>query len=114
MSPLSEDFILIREKKPAIKFSYFVVVSFELRIATCKGVRVTKIMGSRSDEWIYWCSFTITLNSDSLQSLTVYYLLYSLLDHERLPFCYEERRIPAHTLNFLGRHLSLESTLIHF
>jgi hypothetical protein len=37
-------------------------------IATCREVRVTKITGSRSDEWIYWCSLTITLNSDFSES----------------------------------------------
>jgi hypothetical protein len=81
---------------------------------TCRGVHVVKIMGSRSDEWIYWCSFTITLNSDSLHSLTVYVSLHSLLNHERLPLYYDKRRIPAHTLNCLEQRLSLESTLIHF
>jgi hypothetical protein len=25
-----------------------------IHIFTCKGVRVTKITGSRSDDWIYW------------------------------------------------------------
>jgi hypothetical protein len=52
---------------------------------------------NRSDEWIYRYSFTITLDSDSLQSLTVYDALHSFLDHERHPFYYDERRIPAHT-----------------
>jgi hypothetical protein len=65
--------------KPVIKFSYF-VVSFELRIATCKGVGVTKIMGCRSDDWIYLCSFTIANNYDSSQSMTVSDSLHSLLD----------------------------------
>jgi hypothetical protein len=26
----------------------------DLNIVTCKWVRVTKIKGSRSDDWIYW------------------------------------------------------------
>jgi hypothetical protein len=81
-------------------------------IVTCRWVRVTKITGSRSDDCIYWCSFTITLNSDSLQSLTLYEPLHSLLDCEHLPFCYDERRIPANTLNCLERCLSLENALI--
>jgi hypothetical protein len=84
-------------------------------IATCKGVGMTKLTDSRSDKWIYWCSFTTTINSDSLQSLTVYDSLHSLLAHGgRLAFCYNERRISAHTLNCLEQCLSLESTLIHF
>jgi hypothetical protein len=84
-----------------------------IHIATCKGVGETKLTSYRSDEWIHWCSFTITLNSDSLQLLTLYDLLHFLLDHERLPFYYDERRIPAHTFNCLERCLSLESTSIH-
>jgi hypothetical protein len=72
------------------------------------------ITDSRSDEWIYWCSFIVTRNFDSLQSLTVYDSLHYLLDHERLPFYYDERRIPAHILNCLEQCLSLESTLTHF
>jgi hypothetical protein len=72
---------------------------------------MTIIMDSRLDEWIYWCCFTITLNSDSLQSLTGYNSFHSLLDYECLPFYYDERRIPAHCLE---RCLSIESTLIHF
>jgi hypothetical protein len=78
------------------------------------GIRVTNLTGSRSDDWIYWRSFKIILNSDSLQSLTVYDSLHSLLAHERLPVYYDERRNPALTLNCLERCLSLESTLIHF
>jgi hypothetical protein len=50
---------------------------------------------------IYWRSFIITLNSDSLQSLTVYSSRHSLLDNDHLPVYYDERRIPAHTLNCL-------------
>jgi hypothetical protein len=75
------------------------------------GVRMKITTGSRSDERIYWSYFTITLNSDSLQSLTVYDLLHFLLDHECLPSYYDEQRIPAHCLE---RCLSIESTLIHF
>jgi hypothetical protein len=26
-----------------------------------QGIRMTKIMGSGSDDWIYWCFFTIAL-----------------------------------------------------
>jgi hypothetical protein len=96
---------------PAFKQAIFIANIFP-RVGA--GVRVTKSMGSRLDEWIYWCSFTFTLTSDSLQSLTVHDLLHSLLDHKRLPFYYDERRIPAHTLNCFERWLSLESTLIHF
>jgi hypothetical protein len=29
-------------------------------------------MGSRCDDWVYWHFFTITFNSDSLQSVTLY------------------------------------------
>jgi hypothetical protein len=65
----------------------FLDVGQNMRILPRVGrVRVTKITGSRSDEWIYWRSFTITLNSDSLQSLTVHDSLHSLLDHKRLLF----------------------------
>jgi hypothetical protein len=39
--------------------------------------------------------------------MTVYDSLHSLLDHERLPFRHDERRISAHTLNCLERCLSL-------
>jgi hypothetical protein len=65
-------------------------IKISLNIATCWVVRVMKLMCSRSGEWIYWCSFTVTLSYDSLQLLTVYDLLHSVLDHECLPFCYEE------------------------
>jgi hypothetical protein len=30
------------------------IVLFFQYTVTCRGVRVTKIMGSRSDDWIYW------------------------------------------------------------
>jgi hypothetical protein len=59
----------------------------------CRGVRVAKLTGSRLDEWIYWYSLIIALSSDSLQSLKIYDSLHSLLDHERLPFYYDEQRI---------------------
>jgi hypothetical protein len=41
------------------------------------------IVGYRFDDWIYWTSpIIVTVNYDSLQSMTVYDSLYSLLDHE--------------------------------
>jgi hypothetical protein len=51
-------------------------------------------MGSECDDWVYWHFYTITLNSDSLQSMTVYYdSPHSLLDHERLLFYYDEQEL---------------------
>jgi hypothetical protein len=61
-------------------------------------------MGSRLDEWIYWHFLTITTNQNSSQSMVVYDLLHSLLDHERLLFYCDERRTMnpcSHTLNCL-------------
>jgi hypothetical protein len=80
------------------------------------GVRVTEITGSRTDGWIHWCNFIITISYDSSESVTVYDSLSSLMNHERLLFAVtnDERRIPAHTLNCLERLLSVESTLIPF
>jgi hypothetical protein len=43
-------------------------------------------MGSTLNYWIYWHFFTIPINYDSSQSMTVYDSLHSLLDHERLLF----------------------------
>jgi hypothetical protein len=60
---------------------------------------VAKITGSRSDEWSFWCSFTITLNFDNLQSMTLYDSLRSFLDQERLPFYSENEE-------FLLTHLT--------
>jgi hypothetical protein len=58
----------------------------------------------------FWHFFTITLNCDSSQSVTVHDSLHSLLDHERLLFLSDEWRtkVPADTLNCLDRHLSDE------
>jgi hypothetical protein len=56
-------------------------------------------------------SITITTNYNSSQSVTVYDSLHSLLDHEHLLFHCDERRITAHILDCLGRHLSDESLL---
>jgi hypothetical protein len=39
-------------------------------------------MGSGFDDWVYWHFFTIKINCNSSQSVTVYYSLHSLLDHE--------------------------------
>jgi hypothetical protein len=50
------------------------------------------IMDSRFDDWFYWHFFTITLNSDGLESMTVYDSLHSLLDHQRLLFHCDEWR----------------------
>jgi hypothetical protein len=47
-------------------------------------------MGSGLDDLIYWHFFTITLNYDSSQSVTVYDSLNSLLDHELLLFHCDE------------------------
>jgi hypothetical protein len=44
-------------------------------------------MGSGFDDWIYWHFFTITVNYDSSQSMTVYDSLSSLLNYQCLPFC---------------------------
>jgi hypothetical protein len=92
--------------------SYLSKIHFN--IARFKGVRVTKLTGSRSYERIYLCSFTITLSSDRLQTMTVYDSLHSLLDHKRLLFHCDERRISVHTLNCLERCPSAESTISHF
>jgi hypothetical protein len=47
-------------------------------------------VGSRFDGWIYWHFFTITINYNRSQSLTVCYSLHSSLDHERLLFLCDE------------------------
>jgi hypothetical protein len=78
-------------------------------IATYSGLVWLIIMGLGFDDWVYWHFFTITINYDSSQSVTVYNLLHSLLDHEWLFFHYIEWQITAHTLNCLERHLSDES-----
>jgi hypothetical protein len=83
-------------------------VAGKKNFAMGRGVRVTKLTGSRTDELIYWWSFTIAINYDSLQSMTFYDSLLSLLDHEHLPFFYNERRISAHTSNCTERCLALE------
>jgi hypothetical protein len=67
------------------------------------------IMVSGLDDWIYWHFFTITVNYDSSQSMTVSDLLHCLLEHERLLFHCDEWRITAHVLNCLERCLSDET-----
>jgi hypothetical protein len=49
------------------------------------------------------CFYSVTINSDSSQSLTVHDSLRSLLDHSFFSSTAtsDERRIPAHTLNWL-------------
>jgi hypothetical protein len=58
-------------------------------------------------------SITIIINCNSSQLMTVYDLLHSLLDHERLFFHCDEWQTTttAHTLNCLERRLSDESLL---
>jgi hypothetical protein len=67
-------------------------------------------MGSGFGDRIYWNFFTIKTNYDSAQSMIVYDSLHSLLDYERSHFHCDERRIEAHTLSCLERHLSKESS----
>jgi hypothetical protein len=67
------------------------------------------VMGSGFDDWVYWHFCTIIINYDSLQSMTAYYSLYSLLDDESLLFHCDELRITAHALSCLERRLSDES-----
>jgi hypothetical protein len=50
------------------------------------------IMGSKLDDWIYWHFFTITINYNSSQSMTVYCSLHSLLNYECLLFHSDEWR----------------------
>jgi hypothetical protein len=59
-------------------------------IVTYEGLAWLIIMGSGFDDWIYWHFFTITVNYDSSQSMTVYDSLPSLLDHECLLFHCDE------------------------
>jgi hypothetical protein len=67
------------------------------------GIAWRIIMGSGLDVRIYWHFFTITINYDSSQSMSVYDLLHSLLDHEHVLFhCDDQWRISAHTLNSLN------------
>jgi hypothetical protein len=67
-------------------------------------------MGSRLHDEIYWHFFTIAINYDSSQSMTVHDSLYSLLNYERLLFHCDERRITAHTLNSLTNESITELT----
>jgi hypothetical protein len=67
------------------------------------------IMGSGFCDWVCWHFFTIAINYNSSQPMAVYDSLHSLLDHERLLFLCDERRITADTLNCLERRLSDES-----
>jgi hypothetical protein len=48
---------------------FVVSVSRIIYIVTCRGVRVTKIAGSRLDDWIYWHFFAITINYYSSQTI---------------------------------------------
>jgi hypothetical protein len=46
-----------------LKFLFHYITTFDYCIVTCRGVRVTKITGSRLDDWIYWhFGYTLTLN----------------------------------------------------
>jgi hypothetical protein len=55
-------------------------------IVMYRGGRLVTI-GSELDDGIYWLLFTITINYNSSQSMTLYDSLHSLLDYECLPFC---------------------------
>jgi hypothetical protein len=57
-----------------------------------KGLSWLVIVSSGFDDWIYWHFFTITINYDSLQSVTLYESLHSLLNHERFLFHCDEWR----------------------
>jgi hypothetical protein len=75
----------------------FIVVSrladsSTLNTVTCWGLAWRIIVASRFDDWIFWHFFTITFDSDSLQSMTVYDSLRSLLYHDLLLFQRDEWR----------------------
>jgi hypothetical protein len=59
-------------------------------------VCVTNITGSELVDWICWHFFTITINYDSSQSMTVYDSLHSLLGYERLLFHCDEWQTTNH------------------
>jgi hypothetical protein len=48
------------------------------------------IMGCGFDDWVYWHFFTIMINYDSSQSMTVYNSLHSLLGYECILFYCDE------------------------
>jgi hypothetical protein len=62
----------------------------------CPEIAWRIIMGSGLDDWIYWHFFTITIDSNSPQSMAAYNLLHSLLYHERLLFLCDECRTKNH------------------
>jgi hypothetical protein len=70
-------------------------------------------MGSRFDDWTNCRVFTITINYDISQSMTVYHSLHSLLGRERLLFHLDERQTTAHILNSLNSSESVESELLY-
>jgi hypothetical protein len=49
--------------------SILCISSSFLNVVTCRMGRVTKIMGSGSDDWIYWCFFTITLSYNQYSAI---------------------------------------------
>jgi hypothetical protein len=53
-------------------------------IVTCRGVRETKITASRSAEWIYWCSFTMTHTEYHLQHFNYSDAFWLLFDRRLL------------------------------
>jgi hypothetical protein len=60
---------------------------------------------------MYWHLFAVTINYDSLESVTVYNLSHSSLDYECLPFCvsdllliYESANSSASVARWLTLH----------
>jgi hypothetical protein len=78
------------------------------------GVSCLIITGSGFDDLIYLYFFTITINSDSSQSMTAWDTLHSLLDHERPLFhCVEWRTTNPLRINPLNSLNQLVSTGTH-
>jgi hypothetical protein len=61
---------------------------------TCTWLAWRIIMGSGFDECVYWHFFTITINYNSSQLMTVHDSFLSLLDHDRLLFHYSHIEVP--------------------
>jgi hypothetical protein len=63
----------------------------------CRGVRVTN-NGSRSDDWIYWCFFTITLNYNQYSAIANLHTFQFTVAHA-LGFSVSTGRLLAMDLN---------------
>jgi hypothetical protein len=80
----------------SINIMFLDIIHRPVYIFTYSGLAWLIIMGSGLYVWIYWHFFTITINYNSSQSMTVYGSLHSLLDYECLLFHCDERRTINH------------------